>query len=85
METSLPTPSHGADEFWVPLTKLAKPLGCSTIALHSWGKKGEFGYRRLGPKLFVVCVPEVLSFYTSKYPNIEINHEELDAVLQPTA
>ncbi len=27
----------------------------------------------------------VLSFYTSKHPNIEINHEELDAVLQPTA
>lgn len=83
-ETAAP-PTIDSDEIWVPITKLAKPLGCSMFALHDWGKKGKFGYKQLGPRLFVVCLPEVLAFYTSKYPNIEIDLEEIDAVMQHTA
>lgn len=82
--TTAPTVDNDA-EYWAPITKLAKTLHCSTFALHTWGRAGNFGYRQIGPRLFVVCVPEVLAFYTSKYPNIAIDLEEIDAVMQHTA
>lgn len=82
---TMTTLGTGNDEFWAPIPRIAECLRCTSASLHSWGKSGNFGYRQITPRHFIVCVPEVLAFYTSRYPNIEIDLDGIDAVLQHTA
>lgn len=83
---TMPAPPIGDETaFWAPITKLPQALHCSITSLHKWGKEKEFGYKQVGPRLILVCVPEVLAFYTSKYPNIEIDYEAIDALMECTA
>lgn len=69
---------------WAPITKMAECFGCSANALRNWGRAGSFGCKQIGPKLFIVCIPEAVEFYTDKYPNIEINHKIIDSLVQST-
>lgn len=79
-------PTHSktdvTDGTWAPALKVARIIGCSHFAIHDWGKRGEYGYQQLGPRLYVVCVPEVVAFYSPRYPNIKINLEALDVLMK---
>lgn len=70
---------------WASVRDLARCFHCSTNAVHIWGRAGEFGYRQLGPKKFVACISEAVKFYTSKFPNVEIDHQTINTLMQSSA
>lgn len=74
-----------ASDAWGPLAKVAKCLHCSRKYLHDQGRAEKFGYRQTGPRLFEVCIPDVVKFYTKEYPNIHIDHKELESLAYSTA
>jgi hypothetical protein len=77
--------ANGNHEIWIPLPATARCLHCSPDVMRKWGRSGKFGFKQIGPKKFLVQAKEVLSFYTEKYPNIEIDRDMINSLMQSTA
>lgn len=87
MKTSLTTPAtnNTPPAGWVTVPVAARCLRCSNTIIYLWGRAGRFGYSQIRPKMHIVNLQEAIAFYKNRFPNVELDLEAIDSVMQSTA